>query len=183
LGVFSFEDIREEKTDVAFLEVRMIDALVPHAFTYEIQSEQPIAEYVTDAFVVELERQGYMISKFSDVTSFEKHSELLKDKDLSNLDAIILGRIRFFRWVQPGFAGLLFQGAMPKGKAYVDIDLLILDPKSLKIRWAGRSSATDNTDKSYNKLEDTSQRLADTLAQAIRSIIMSPEFTESLALH
>ncbi len=183
LGVFRFEDIREENPDVAFLEVRMIDAVLPYAFIYTIRSEQPIAEYVTGAFGAELERRGYMVSKFPDVISFEKYGELPKDKDHSNLNAIILGRIRFFRWVQPGFAGLLFQAAMPKGKAYVDIDLLVLDPKSLKIRWAGRSSATENTDKAFNNRDDTSQHMANTLGQAIRSIIMNPEFAESLSSH
>jgi hypothetical protein len=97
-------------------------------------------------------------------------------------DRLVLGRINYFGWVQPGFAGLLFQSSMPTGKVFLDFDIRVIAPSSGAVVWAGTVRRKYDSRDSWGKPpEEVAALVITTLRIAIGQLLAQEDFWEALA--
>ncbi|MBU4186003.1 MAG: hypothetical protein KKI12_09955 [Proteobacteria bacterium] len=184
IGVFSFADNREEIDPKAYgTIVKLVTAELPIAYKSDIKTETVITDYITNAFRNELKSLGFQIidrDVYSRALPFREVVNNLKELELGEVDKIIIGRIRFFRWTEAGFAGALFQGLMPKPRLNAEIQVQVIDHKSMKILWAGSGWALEKSTESFPKNPERENKIKVGLNKALTQIIRNDGFIGSL---
>ena len=184
IGVFSFVDNREEIPPNAYgTIVKLITAELPIAYYSHIKTETIISNYVTDAFKAELKNLGFQIVDsgiYLKAISPREVQKQLEGLELRGVDKIIVGRIRFFRWTEAGFAGLLFQPGMPKPRLNVEIQVEIIDPRNMKIVWAGSGWALEKSNENFPRNPEREIKIKIGLNKALNKIIGDKRFLDAL---
>ena len=68
---------------------------------------------------------------------------------------------------------------MPKAKAYVDLDLMVVDPKSLAIRWAGQASSKIASGNVFISHPERGETLGRALHDALQKVLRRKDFWEA----
>jgi len=182
VGVFQFEDLRGWSPRVAAREIRLVTAEIPVANDADATSEKEVSVFVTEAISKELEVRRLSVSTggdYAQVVTFEDFQDKLKNMPLST-DRVIFGRIKYLNWLGPGFAGLLFQGMMPNGKAYVDLDVVVVDPRTSVVKWAGQARSKIDSGTSWGATpEEKGQQLTTALRTALEKCFSRADFTQA----
>jgi hypothetical protein len=183
VGVYQFQDLRGWEPSVAGRQIRLITAELPITTEADVKANKEIRVFVAEAIKKELETRQLSVStegEYAQVVTLEEFSSKLKNIPLTS-DRVILGRIKYFNWLEPGFAGLLFQGAMPNGKAYIDLDLIVVDPKTFAIKWAGQAFSKVDSGTSWGvSVKVMGDQLATALGMALNKTFSRADFWESL---
>lgn len=141
IGLFRFEDLRGLDPDVAGKRRSLITMELPITRRVDLKADKDVQRFLVEALEVELRNRGFPVRSdgvYERVIEIEAFSEELVRLEV-RADRVLLGRIHYLAWVEPGFAGAAVQPFMPSGKAYVDLDIVIIDPQSLEILWAGQA--------------------------------------------
>ena len=184
IGIFSFIDNRENIDVKAYgTIVSLLTAELPIAFETQIKTETIISNYITNAFRNELKSIGFKITDgnvYSKTLPFNKIENNLKEFESLDVDKIIVGRIRFFRWTESNFAGLLFQGLMPKPRLSAEIQVQVIDKKSMKIQWAASGCALEKSAANFPKNDERKSKIILGLNKTLKKIISNDGFLNAL---
>lgn len=185
IGVFTFADHRGEIPANAYgTVIQMVAAELPIAYQDHKITETSISDYVTSSLKKEIANLGAQLSEGSvylQSIPFENYKSQLDDISKEDADRIIIGRIRFFRWTQAGFAGLAFQGAMPNNLFFTEIQVMVINPEDRKILWAGNGCAKIVSSENYPDTTLMENRIYEGLKHALSSILNEKEFLDSLS--
>ncbi len=184
IGIFTFIDDRDMPPKAYGTMVKLIIGDLPIAFYSHQETETSITDYITSSFKIELKNLGFQVvddnSIYSKAISLKEFQSQVNKLNVEEADKIIIGRIRFFRWTQAGFAGALFQGMMPKPRLNTEIQVMVIDPKSMKILWAGSGCASEKSTENVPKAEEIENKIILALNQAFTQIITNKGFLNVL---
>lgn len=185
IGIFSFTDNREKIDPQAYgTMVCLVTAELPIAYCRDLKTDAIISDYVTNSFKAELRALGFQIMDgdlYSKALPFKEVMNSLGELEPHEVDKIIVGRIRFFRWTEAGFAGALFQGAMPKPRLNAEIQIQVIDPNSMKVLWAGSGWALEESAEIFPRNPERESKIIQGLSEALTKIINNDSFLGALS--
>jgi len=156
--------------------VAIIAAELPITYNVHAEADREVGAFVAEAIRSELGASGLKVAGGAEYNR-AVGPEGANAVRAARADRAVLGRINYFGWIQPGFAGLLFQSGMPTGKVFVDLDLWVVAPSTGEVLWAGSvREKKDSGDSWSKKSEELSPLLADTLRAGLTRLAKRKDF-------
>lgn len=146
-----------------------------------IRSAVDVARWVTVALEEEVRRHGgSVVAASGEMVPFRSASAKIAAIGATDVDRIIVGRMRYLRWTAAGFAGFLVQPLLPTPVTQVELQLLVLDPAG-RISWAGTTAAVWETPKRHPENADVGHAVHHAVNAALRGLFDDPSFLVALA--
>lgn len=184
IAVLDFVDARDGMTRNAYgIAMEMLVAELPIAAPQNLEADRAISEYVTAAFRDELRALGPQLTATDGVPRVEFLStrEQVPGLQLAAVDRVVVGRVRFFQWTQAGFAGLLFQAAMPTPRVNAAIQVQVVDPISGRTLWDGEGWALEHSGSTFPDQAEQGAAVRVGLLHALERIFRDKDFLAALA--
>jgi hypothetical protein len=177
VGVYYLEDRRPGwPANSPARTVAMVTAELPIAFNHQWEGDKHVSAFVAEALRSDLSAGGMKVAATAEFDRAIGPSGLAGVR-AANVDRVVVGRINYFGWVQPGFAGLAFQSSMPTGKVFIDIDLLVFEPRTGAIRWASFVREKYDSQGSFGKSAgEIAPLLSQTLGAALAQVTSRKDF-------
>jgi hypothetical protein len=150
-----------------------VSSWLPIAYNHQWKGDKDVSAFVAEALRSDLSAGGMEVAATAEFNRQVGPSGLASMR-AANVDRVVVGRINYFGCVQPGaggpgFVGLSLQNSMPTGKVFIDIDLLVVEPRTGEIRWASFVRAQkDSLDNSPGK---SAAEIAPLLTQTLHAAL------------
>ena len=179
IGVLPFEDVRGWDPNVVARQFRMLTAEIPVTFAVDSKGLPDVATAVGDAVRMELGVRGFEVRSepatpgwtWGQYRTAGAHQALSADR-------VVTGRVHYFQWLEPGFAGFAVQPLLPKAKAYVAIDVVVLDAGGNAL-WAGQAAAKVADESTFSPA--AGRTLLAALREALQGVMDQADFAQALS--
>lgn len=145
VAVYLMQDARPGfKPNVAARSQNLVTAELPITYASDLPSPGSVSEFVSGALGAELTEHGLKVIEHERLRAAPDFETALRSPQAllaPGADYVVFGRINHQVWYHAGFAGLLFQGSMPGGNAYCDLDLAVVSAASGRLAWVGEASS------------------------------------------
>jgi tetratricopeptide (TPR) repeat protein len=179
VGVYYPEDRRQGwLPSTTIRTVSLVVPQLPITYKEEVQSAKPIDVFIAEALRAELAAAGMNVIS---TPEFDRPAEIGTRSD-AGAERVVFGRINYFAYVQPGYIGdAVWQRVMPTGKAFIDIDLWIAEPRTAEIIWAGTARGMRDSGRQYPMPpDDIPKFLGEALSEALTAIAKDSGFYAAL---